>query len=476
MKTKEIVFCLLLGIFYMACEDSIGPVGLGIQPEEDKFSVFDTTVYVQARTIQVDSVYAKTTNGMLGEFYDPTYGNIKSSYICQYYPAVGFPYLDSMVVDKPNHPKIDSVIMHISYSGYLGDSIAPMEVSVYPVIKPLEANYYTNTDPKDYCDMNNPMGRSGFTARNLTISDSVMQSMEANGNPYYISIPLPVKYGQNYLDSVIAGKLTNVDDFLKFFPGTYITTTYGTGSMMMIYMTDITLFYTRRTTLKDIYGIDSTAFVVSTAAFIATKEVIQLNKFDIKNPASFLEDNPDKTFLKTPAGVFTELTIPIKEIVKGIGKKKFSSVTLSLNAFPQDEWDYSLPFPGMPTTVSTTSGSGVQSKLLLIEPDSVKTFFEQNQVANGQTSFTTQFSSSTYSYDFKNIANVVQNAIEKAPDKDLVLWVIPVQTTWYTDQTYGSGTYDFLTSNYLYPSGVTLKKGGDNLKIRVIATDLAINN
>ena len=476
MKTSKIVFCILSSVIFFACNDTIGRVGLGIQPDEDKITVFDTTFNFDARTIAVDSIYAKTPNGLLGEFYDPSYGSIKSSFICQYYPSIGFQYLDSIVGDELNHPKIDSVRLNLYYSSFIGDSLAPMEVTVYPVIKPLTDNYYTNANPSDYCDLNNPIAKYAYTARNLNLSDSLIKANIANGAyTYYLSIPLPVKFGQDYLDKILNGELTTVDEFLNYFPGTYITTTFGTGSMLPIDMAAIKLYYSEITsTLIDSNGNDSTGIVANAAVFTVTKEVIQLNKFESKNPAFLTEDSPDKTYLKTPAGVYTELTIPIKEIVKAIGKKKFNSVSFSLKAYPKDDWTYSLPFPGVPVTSSYTTSSGYQPKLLLIQPDSVADFFETKKVADGQTSFTTQFNATTYTYDFNNIANLIQNAIDKAPDQDLKLWVIPVLTTWFSQSTsYGySASVDYMTSNYLYPSGVTLKKGSDNLKLRVIAADM----
>jgi len=469
MRTKGFVVCLLLGIIYMACDDTVGRVGLGIQPDEDKVNVFDTTVFIEARTIEVDSVYAKTNDGFLGELYDPSYGTIKSSYICQYYPAIGFPYLDSIVNNK-----IDSVRLFIDYYSLFGDTLAPMEVTIYPVVEALGEHYYTNTDPKDYCDMNNPLAKYAYTGRSSTLVAYL------DGNPYYsIPIPLPNKIGQDYLDKVLNNELKTTKDFLNFFPGTYITTTFGTGSMLVVEGTSIAVYCSRETTLKDVDGNDSLAIKPMSAVFSVTKEIIQLNKFENKNPDFLYEDNPDTTYVKSPAGVFTEFTIPIKEIVKGIGKKKFSSVKLSLKAYPSNNEVYSLGFPGVPTANTTNATSGYSAKMLLVEPDSVKNFFEMKKVADNQTSFTTQFNSSTYTYDFNNIANVVQNAIDKAPDKDLKLWLIPVLTTQYSEQNIYTGQLlpvDYMTSHYLYPSGVALKKGGDNLKVRVVATDLKIND
>ena len=471
MRTKGFVFCFLLAIIYMACDDTISRVGLGIQPDEDKVTIFDTMVYIEARTVKIDSLYAKTVNGFLGELYDPSYGVIKSSYICQYYPAVGFPYLDSIVDNK-----IDSVILNIGYYSFFGDSIAPMEVTVYPVVKALDHHYYTNTDPTDFCDTEHPMAKYGYTARNLNISyDELRDSL----NYYFnITIPLPVKLGQDYLDKVLNGELKTTKEFLDFFPGTYLTTTFGTGSMLPVDRTTIVLYYTRRKMLKDVDGNDSLTYKASNAVFTVTKEIIQLNKFENKNPDFLYGDNPDRTFLKSPAGVFTELTIPIKEIARGIGKKKFSNVKLSLKAYLKDEWTYSFPFPGLENSSVPTADaggkSGYSSKLLLIEPDSVAYFFENKRYADWKNSYTTQFNSSTYSYDFDNISNVVQNAIDRDPDKDLKLLLIPVLTTWTPQyDSYGQPVnIDFMTSHYLYPSGVTLKKGGDNLRVRVIATDI----
>ena len=467
MKTKIIVFSLLLSVLYISCEDSIGRVGLGIQPDEDKIVVYDTTVIVGARTIEVDSVYAKTVNALLGDFYDPTFGNIKSSYICQYYPSIGFSSLDSV-------ESINSVTLNIYYYTFLGDSMAPMEVTVYPVVKPLDKHYYTNGNPGDYCDLNNPIGKCGYTPRNLNYDYSDL----VNSNYLHqVTVTLPIKIGQDYFNKLKNNELQTLEAFLDFFPGTYLTTTFGTGSMIAVEMTDVNIHYTRRKTFKDENGTDSIDIVNERATFNVTKEIIQLNKFENKNPDYLLDDNPDKVFIKSPAGVFTELTIPIREIVKGIGKKKFSSVKLSLKAYPRSNHDHEMIFPGWPTSTGYYDTGGFKAKLLLIEPDSVINFFEMKSVANNKTSYTTQFNTTTYTYDFNNISNVVQNAIDKAPERDLKLWLIPVLTTWYSQNvSYGSSVdVDYITSHYLYPSGVTLKKGGDNLKVRVIATDLKIN-
>jgi hypothetical protein len=464
MKIKRLLLCICAGMLLFACEDNSSTVGLSIQPESDKVNIYDMTVNFTTSTEKIDSVYAKTINGFLGNYYDPTYGNIKAGYVAQFYPSVGIAYPDSVVDGK-----IDSVILQISYLSYFGDSLAPMEVSVYPVTKPLEKIYYTNANPEEFCDMSKPVAKYGYTARNLNVSDSLLQAMSYL---HWITIPLPYELGQSYFEKVKAGQLKTVDEFLDFLPGYYIKSTFGTGSMLAVDGTEIRVFYTRKTQTAnyDATSYDSTVYVSSYASFDVTKEVIQLNSFEHKNDDALLAPNDEKTYIKSPAGIVTKVTIPIKEIIDKMGKKKFNSVNLSLKALPADDWEYSLGFPGL----GNIGSSYYAARLLLVEPDSVKSFFEGQQVANSITSYTATFNSTTYTYDFSNIANVVQNAIDKAPDKDLELYVIPVLSSWtYYTSGYSQYAYDYLTSYYLYPSGVALSK--KDLKIRIIASQLEIN-
>ncbi|MDR1436549.1 MAG: DUF4270 domain-containing protein [Candidatus Symbiothrix sp.] len=473
MKTKLFLLSLFSIFAYAACEDNvIDPVGMGIQPEQDIISVYDTVININsARTVKVDSVYNKSMNGLLGNFYDSDYGDTQAGYLCQYYPSLGFADTVSLNADGS---LIDSVRLAIYYTSYFGDSLAPMEVSVYPVTKPLDENYYTNIRPEDYCDNKKQLwGKKAYTAVDLSVSDSIRKL-----DTYYknVSIPLSVSWGEALYREYVKRKASaastanfaevfgSLDEFVRFFPGTYLESSFGTGNLLLVDISEIYLYY-KRITKK----VDSTedSIYTSRAILTVTKEVVQLNSFKNSHSEKLLDPDPEKMYLKTPAGVFSKIEIPVPEIVKGVGKKKFSSVNLKISAYPQPEKTYALPLPG--TGVFSTSYS---SKLLLIEPDSVNAFFEGKKRADSQTTFTTTYDSSTLSYNFNNIANLIQNAIEKAPDQVLELLLIPVQVEYITQSNgYSSYTQDYFSSHYLFPSAVTLKKGGNNLQLKIIASD-----
>ena len=468
MKTKIIFLSLLTAFISFSCEDStVSEIGISIMPDGDKIQMYENTVPIALKTIKVDSIYAKTINGSLGEYFDPTFGTLNSGFACQFFPAIGF---DStrFIMDMVGG-KIDSAFLYMTYT-YMGDSLAPMGLTVFPINKPLEKNYYTSVNPQEFADMANPITRFTYTASNPNIPYSSYG---------LLSVPMPVEWAQKYVDTLKNNKDMSADDFVKMFPGLYLKSTFGSGCMLFMNTsvasstydnayTQIVVYYRTKEPGASYLGGDSIR--KRTLIWGVTKEVIQINSYAHTNLDNLLQDN-STTYLKSPAGVFTEISIPIDSIIQKIGRRQFSSVKLSLSALPRNDWNYSLTFPGLGYP-STTTGSGIAAKLLLILPDSVKNFFEQQQVANNVTSYATTFTTSTYTYNFNNISNLIRYAIDHKTNDNLKLWVIPVRTTWTTDQ-YGNRA-DFATSYDLYPTGVALR--ADNQTISIIASDLQINN
>ena len=114
--------------------------------------------------------------------------------------------------------------------------------------------------------------------------------------------------------------------------------------------------------------------------------------------------------------------------------------------------------------------------LLLIPADSVKTFFESNSVEDSQTKFLTSsgYDASTRSYTFGNISNLIQNQIDKHPDKDLEVYIIPVErTTSTTSSYYSTSTYTSKLENYISPSGVKLLKSNDAMRLIITSSKYA---
>jgi hypothetical protein len=453
------------GLLLCSCSDDMTRLGTSILPPGDIISVKTDTFMLTAQTIKLDSVYAKTTQCMLGQMYDPLYGNIKADFICQFYCEENFKFAHT-----PHENKIDSMELIIWYSGssWYGDSIIPMQASVYAVNTPLKRNFYTNDNPENYCDMSQPLGKKTYTAYDLSIYDT----LPPGGTSYdhYISIKLPQELGQKFYDESIKdpSAFSSQEAFNRFFPGVYVTTTFGSGNLIRTEGENIflRLFYNYMS--QDSLGMDT--LIRTAELFTNSKEVIQISRFENGNIDNLLVPNNTHTFIKSPAGVCTRLTVPTTEIAKAVDIKKryLNDFTLNLHYLPAEEWDYAYTPP---------------YHLLLIPEDSIKTFFEGSKLDDSNSYFLSYGSSSNTSsligynpanriYNFGNISSLLKNQIEQSPDKDLNLLVLPVIRS-YSDQSSSYTTYYVTTgiTNSLVPSGVKIRTDKNYLQMVVVSSE-----
>ncbi len=450
MKMKRLMLGLSLGIFILSssCDDDLSQVGTSIQNPEDKVSVSVDSFFIEASTVMMEAVYAKSDSGLLGEIYDPLYGNLKSDYICQFYCPEGFQFTKT-----PIDGKIDSVDFRIFYKSWVGDSLSPMRAEIFPIIKQLDKNYYTNINPEEYANMQESWGMQTYSAYDRSVPDSIRNATDSQGGTFYpnITIRMPKKIGQDFYDETInnPSSFKDQDAFNEYFPGLYITNTFGSGNIIGVDLSYFTIYYK----YMGKGSLDQDTIFQAAEVFNVTKEVIQLNRFRNTDLEQLVEPNEDFTFIKTPAGVSTRLVLPAREIAPYVDGRILNNMPLTMYAMPQEDYEYALK---MPTT------------LLLLPEDSVKTFFENNNVENNTTSFISTYSASTRAYTFGNISNVLKEHIDNSPDKDLTLMVIPVNRKLETDY-YGS-SYSTAISHYLFPSGLKLRKDKAVMKVGITSS------
>ncbi|MDR1357188.1 MAG: DUF4270 domain-containing protein [Tannerellaceae bacterium] len=434
-----------------ACDDELGVVGVTIQPDGDKSVIFSDTFALKAVTQLYDSVYAKSMYGLLGEFYDPMFGNLKSDYICQFYSSEGFRFEQT-----PIDGKIDSIALYIYYdrTNFIGDSLSPMQLKVFPIVKPLERNFYTNTDPEKYADMQNPIGQQAYTPRNMRVTDSVWNLPSTDDNYYTpnIKVTLPQELGQKFYDETInnPASFSSQESFNAFFPGLYVTNTFGSGNIIVVSNTVLTIHYR--------YLTESASGVVDSVAntyevFTVTPEVIQLNNFSNTDISHLLEPNNDYTYMKTPAGIFTRLTIPTKEILARMEGRRVNNFNLSLKAMPQENWAYSLNPPDY---------------LLLLPEDSLNSFFREGRLHNSITSYLS-IKYADLTYDFGNTAKLLNYLIKNEPEREEMNFLaIPVDIT--TGQDSQGNTFISSIKHYMKPSGVRLRKEPQIMRFQIISS------
>ena len=464
MKLKLIYKSLIItfiAVIAIACDDTLYQVGFSIQPEKDRLSVGIDTLQLYSRTVRVDSVFTKTKYPVLGEYIDPIFGSIKSEYIGEFYLSPEAEFKEGAI--------IDSVKAVISYTTMLGDSLAPMELSIYEVTKSLKGlNDYTHIDPTNFVDMSLPLGKESFTGKNSTfrtISYTAQDFSTQTYDEYLINVDLPISIGERFLEEYKKpghGEMTSTDSFRDFFPGLYFTTTFGNSTIVRVDLTSLFVHYK----YNDKDGSSEGTDTIRTDAFRLniTPEVKQINHISNKSD-ELLVDDPTHTFIKSPAGVNTEITFPISEIHENLKSQALNLVNFTVYALP-NEIDNEMVKLNPP------------DYLLLVNKDSLSGFFEKRRLRDNATSFLSEkFDANTYSYKFNNISTMINyyNQEYDGESYDLVYYLIPVDATFTsTQQSYYSAAQQVLTSihNQMWPTAAMLDKRKGKLQLELIYSNL----
>lgn len=380
----------------VSCDDETGSIGGKVMPSHDDMEVTQNIFSVMSRSVKVDSVLGTTSTGYLGKVSDPETDAITyCDFMAQFYPLENFslPDVDSIVKDN-GVIEADSVDISLFIDSYYGDSLNSMKLGVYELdtANTMRENtiYYSNIDPWQYVNQ-----RPGAIRKEITfavvdraLSDS-LQNVYSSTNKRNILVRLPKEYGtflmRKYYEN--PGNFTNAYNFThNICAGFYYRLLSGNGTMLNI--TPIYLqIYFRSISNDSIYD--------SYQKITATEEVIQNTRIENKNLDRLL--NEDRfTYLKTPAGIYTEVTLPIDSIyANGHDNDTLNSAKISFSRMNDDTLtEYNLPQPG---------------SLLMLKVGDYRDFFENSKVADGATSYVTTFSSSDNAYTFSNIAALVSN-------------------------------------------------------------------
>lgn len=402
MKILRLLTVLVIAaLTFAACDDTTEGIGGSITNKIDNINISNSAFNVTTKSIVAGAVLSRNNTGLIGNMKDPeTHNYVKGDYMTQLSVLPTFS-VDTLDIKKANNGSIeaDSCYLLVSYNASYGDTIAPMKVTAYEMTKPMreDQEYYSNYDAfkKGWVNENNQHWSSNYNLSNT----SDVKNFKIYLNKKYTKDGKTYKNYGSYILQTYAEHPKYFKTNYKFLhnvcPGFYIKNVGGTGNMAKIWNTELIFYWTQTIKAKD--GVtDST--VVGYNRFDGTEEVLQLNKIenDTENLKK-LASQEDWTYLKSPAGIFTEVTLPIDDIMKGHEKDTLNTATISFprlnNADEDNPYNFATP-----------------STILMVQKDSLQSFFEKSKLADSRTSYTTSYSSTgTYknAYTFQNIANLV---------------------------------------------------------------------
>lgn len=440
MNIKYLASLALASFFFISCDDTTDNIGSSLIDNVDRLNITTDTFTVTTRSIVADSVLSRNVTGYLGKVRDPETGAYQtSSFMTQFYLPENytFPEKDSIrSLDANGEIEADSCDICLYYNNYYGDSLATMKMSVYELAKPVEEqdHFYSNFNiEKGYLDASSKKASKVYTLTDLNVDESTRQ--ESDYMPH-IRIVLDKSYGTR----IMRAYYNNPEAFKNSYtfihnivPGFYFKPVSGIGSMAYISLSQLNVYFRNRSTTTDSNGAKTDTTYVATAAFPGTEEVLQTTTTETdKDVIKRLAADNTCTYLKSPAGIFTEMRLPVTEIVEkqytDSDGNVYSHKNDTINSAKvvltrinsQNDNAYALPAP---------------TTLLMIPKTEMYSFFENHKIADYKTAFLASFTKSSNTYTFNNISSLVKHLYDNGdrsnPDWDKVV-IIPVTTTYNT--------------------------------------------
>ena len=492
MKLRLFTAIAFIAMAMISCTEDTDTIGSSITNDTDRL-LFSTGVYnATSRSILADSVYSHNSDCYFGMVKDPeTNTYVKSDIMAQFNMIEGFklPSEDKMLSKIDGEVVADScyISLYVKYSKSYGDTLNAMKMRVSELNAPIDDKYthYSNFDlkKKGYIRNDGLKINKMFTVRDLKLTDGNLYSLQHNipyqgtssDSGYYdrILIPMNVPYTakdgrsyNNYGTYVMRTYYEHPEYFTNSYrfvhnvcPGFNFEITDGLGVMANIMEIDIQMFY------SFITPADTTAY---TSVYLSsTPEVLQTAHIvnDRKALEELVNDN-SCTYLKSPAGIFTEVTLPVDEISQAHVNDSLLSVSVS--------------FSRQNSNVETSNPISIPSSILMVHKDSLYSFFENKTMYDYKSSFYAALSS-TNIYSFNSIGNIItlmarQKAeglksdpdwVAKHPDWNKVV-LVPVSTTVkYSSDYYGNTTSTVSAVGNQLGLSSTKLVGGPNSPIEV---------
>lgn len=398
MKFKSALTVLAISLITMACNEDVTDLGSAIQPAGDRIEVYAATIPLTTENVFIGSIYSRPDSFLLGSFYDHAkFGTTNGDILAQVKQPINHTY--------PPEYSPDSVKLFLYYKRWFGDRLSPMNIKVYEMNKGTfnySQLYKTDINLADYTDKSILLGEKTFTAVDAT----------SERDSTYIGIKLSNDFLQRF-SSIDPKTYNSNQEFLDQFKGFYITTDFGSGTMLYVTSIIMEYYYSYTYTTPGILQTDSIVTVKTVVPFPANDEVRQINRIehpDYEEVKEKLNQNIEFNYICSPGKVYTRVNIPLAHIKEkmNVGDKKLviNSGLLKVDITDLNYADYPLP---------------MVSNMLLVKESEADEFFRRRKLPSDtlaiRTSYLGKANEETneieYYYSF-DIAKLVANEIKKA--------------------------------------------------------------
>lgn len=477
MKFKWFTAIALIAMAITSCSEDTEGIGASLTDESDILDIYTGIFTATTRSVAVDSVYARNFDCYFGMVKDPENGAyVQSEFTAQFSILENFtqPARDKIVSQYEGDIAADSceIWLVLDRKNCYGDSLTPIKITAHELNKPMSdlRTYYSNFDPMlhGYVSENGYKKSTSFSLATLTEMDSIRG---LSSFVDYATIPLNHPYTDktgetynNYGTYILRSYYDHPEYFKSCYtfvnhvcPGFFFEVEDGLGVMAKVAEIDLMVYF---------HSESGDSVKLNSFFLSSTPEVLQTSTvYNDEGALKPLIDDNECTYLKAPAGIFTEATLPVDEIDMYNQNDSLLSVSMSFQRLNSGRLDLQYPLKA-------------PQSVLMVHKDSLNTFFETQTLHNYNSSFMATLTSNAYS--FSNIGNLVQLMINKKAEglKSDPNWeanhpnwnkvvLVPIEAT-YSKDSYGNSTVSYV-GNQMGLSSTKLVGGAFSpIEIKVI--------
>lgn len=407
-----------------SCEDSVSQAGSSLVEDEVEI-IEDSSFKVAGASDPNNSVRSRTVLQLLGRLSAQGYGDFSSDIVCQYMPAANIDTTNT----KASYVDSVKLLLTMYKGGFAGDSVIPMGVSVHRLIKQLPTDMYSDFDPTGYYEAE-PMGTASYSA---LLDGSPYTGTDSEGSQYkHIAVDLPREFGVDLFNRYVQNPETfaSPQAFAQWFPGLYITTSFGSGRVVRISSNSIQVYYHSVYKINDTENPRDTTINYIGSYLGVTPEVYTNNNITYKMSPQLkaLADNGE-SILVGPLGYDVEFKFPAREI---FDRYKEQAGELAI----VNSLSFSIPA----SEIENDYGIAPPPYILMVKKSEKDKFFSTLSVNDNISSFYAAYNSTTGKYTFSSMLNYINGIIKKgevtAEDEEFV--ICPVNISYYPSSSSSS--------------------------------------
>ena len=453
---KILIFAamLLSMTILMGCQDDMSSIGGSLSQGEVTIMADSLVTDIPSECYYVDTFDGRNITKLLGRINVPEYGSLACSFVSQMMCATSMTVPDSISVDDVDSLRL---VLSVPRGSLTGDSLTPQQLRVFALEKTLPGDIASTFDPEGYYNPAAPLGTQSYTVSNIARGDSALKREPFVRIPVKLPLELGRKIFTQYREdpSVFQWPATSNE----YFPGIYVEQNFGNGCIANITKAEMFTYWNYIGYVSELQA-DSTFAQVpvikrdSVCLMAYQPEVLASNVIDLKI-SDYIHNivAEGKQVLTTPGGYKCDIKFPVRMLID-----RFMSSGSALSVVS------SLKFELPATAIENDYGLTVAPNLLMVRKSDYESFFAENKVPDGLTSFYAAYDPESESYQFNSMRSYFIDLLQKdlagepveGDEAQFVLVPVSVMTESVTNYDGSVTTYVTRCQPYIEKPTMTL--------------------